>query len=51
MSKMAALYAEFIAEKNPEIKKQLGFKIRQLMNEDRENMNELLARHEEVFGK
>lgn len=51
MFNLATFYAEFVAEKNPEIKKQLDYKIRQLMHEDLENMNELLARHEEVFGK
>jgi acyl-CoA reductase-like NAD-dependent aldehyde dehydrogenase len=51
MSKVADLHAEFTAAKDPEVRKQILAEILQQMDKDRENMDELFARHEEVFGK
>lgn len=50
MSEVANLHAKFTAAKDPEVRKQILAEILQQMDKDRENMDELFARHEEIFG-
>jgi len=51
MSKVANLHAEFTAAKDPKVRKQILAEILQQMDKENEDLNELRARHDEVFGK